>query len=63
MLTVLGETLDIPLEFQLSMAIAAYCPLEMLVQLFCYWVLYFKAKDIYFGAVEAPSGIAHLLPA
>lgn len=63
MLTILGETFDVPLEFQLSMAIAAYCPLEMLVQLFCYWVLYFKAEDICFGAVEAASGVAHLLSA
>ena len=63
MLAVLGETLDIPLELQLSMAVATYCSLEKFVQFLCDWVLYFKAEDIGFGAVEAPSGIAHLLPA
>jgi len=62
-LAILRETLDIPLEFQLSMAVATYCSLETFVQFLCDWVLYFKAEDICFGAVEAASGIAHLLPA
>jgi hypothetical protein len=60
---IFSEILNITLEFQLPMTVATYCSLEIWVQFLCDWVLYFKAEDICFGAVEAASGIAHLLPA
>ena len=61
--SILSKALDVALEFQLSMTIATYCSLEKWVQFLRDWMLHFKTEDICFGAVEAPSGVAHLLSA
>jgi hypothetical protein len=58
-----GESLDISFEFQLSMTVAAYCSLKVLIQFFCDWMLHFKAKDIRLWAIEAAGGITHPLAA
>jgi hypothetical protein len=63
MLAVLSETLDVALEFQLSMTVTTYRSLEMFVELLSNGMLHLKTKDVPFWAVETPGGIAHLLAA
>jgi hypothetical protein len=63
MLSIMGESFDVSLEFQLSMTVAAHRSFEMFVQRFSDRVFHLKTNNVRLAATKAASGIAHLLPA